>query len=110
MSGQPSSDDLFRSLAAHFGAAQSAAPTKGFGSGALKVGSKIFAALSKGELLLKLPKERVDALVAAEAGRRFSTGAGRPKKEWATIPPTTEAEWRALAEEARAFVSAQTSD
>ena len=100
--------DLFASLAAHFRAPQASTPAKGFGSGALKVDGKIFAALSKDELLLKLPRERVDALVASQTGKGFSTGAGRPKKEWITVPPTSAAQWLALAEEARAFVSAQT--
>lgn len=34
-----------------------------FGSTGLKVGGKVFAILVKGKLVVKLPKERVDALV-----------------------------------------------
>jgi hypothetical protein len=51
-------------------------------------------------LLLKLPSERIDALIENGVGERFSTGAGRPKKEWVTIAPTYAALWKGLAEEA----------
>ena len=57
---------------------------RGFGSNALKVDGKIFASLSHGRLLVKLPAERVKALVEAKLGEPFSTGPGRVKKEWVT--------------------------
>ena len=44
---------------------------KGFGSDALKVRGKIFAMLSQGRLVVKLPRQRVDALVASGDGERF---------------------------------------
>ncbi len=105
MAGSSIADALYLALAAHYGQSPEVPRSKGFGSGALKVDGKIFAALSKGRLLLKLPKARVDALIEAGQGERFSTGPGREKKEWVTVPPTTQDEWQALAAEARAFVS-----
>jgi hypothetical protein len=56
-------------------------------------------------LLLKLPSERVDALIENGVGERFSTGAGRPKREWVTIAPKHATLWEGLAEEARRYVS-----
>jgi TfoX/Sxy family transcriptional regulator of competence genes len=41
------------------------AQKKGFGSSALCVGGKIFAMLVKARLVVKLPRPRVDALVAS---------------------------------------------
>jgi hypothetical protein len=77
----------------------------GFGrSEGLRISGKIFAMLVKGELVVKLPRERVDALVAAGAAARFDPGHGRLMKEWASIPPSTPQRWRSLVEEARAFV------
>ena len=103
-----SAEDFYRAIAARNAGKSDAGPSKGFGSNALKVNGKIFASLTKRRLLLKLPEARVDALVKSKKGIRFSTGAGRAKKEWVTIGPSSEREWLALAEEARDYVSAHT--
>jgi hypothetical protein len=59
---------------------------KGFGSGALKVNGKIFAMMSsKGEFVVKLPKERVDELLRSGQGERFDPGHGRLMKEWVVV-------------------------
>ncbi len=79
---------------------------KGFGSSALQIGGKIFAMLSKGRLVVKLPQQRVDALIAAGAGERFDPRLdGRLMKEWLTVDPTSAEEWLSLAREAMAFVA-----
>ena len=45
---------------------------KGFGASALRIDGKMFVLLSsKNELVVKLPKERVDELVASGEGQRF---------------------------------------
>jgi TfoX/Sxy family transcriptional regulator of competence genes len=81
---------------------------KGFGSsGQLRVNDKIFAMLVRGRLVLKLPRQRVDALVAAEQGERFDPRRdGRLMKEWLVLAPRSEIEWLSLAKEALAFVAA----
>jgi hypothetical protein len=64
-------------------AAAQAGPRKGFGSGALRAQGKIFCMItSRGEFVVKLPKERVAALVAAKQGRYFDANKGKPMKEW----------------------------
>lgn len=79
---------------------------KGFGSDALKVRGKIFAMLSHSRLVVKLPRQRVDALVAAGEGERFDPRHdGRVMKEWLALAPTSQVEWLSLAREARAFVA-----
>ncbi len=101
----------FRAVQLHHGALDPAPAGRGFGSGALKVGGKIFASLSSGDrLLLKLPAARVDALIAQGAGERFTTGPGRPKREWITIGPSHASLWIALSDEARAFVAGGPGD
>jgi hypothetical protein len=42
---------------------EGATATKGFGSGALKVKGRIYASLTRGRLLVKLPAHRVDDIV-----------------------------------------------
>ncbi len=74
-----------------------------FASDGLKVRDKIFAMLVRGNLVVKLPKARVDGLVTAGRAERFDPGHGRLMKEWAVISPGA-GDWLAIATEARAFV------
>jgi hypothetical protein len=79
----------------------------GFGrtEGLRTASGKIFAMLVRGELVVKVPKGRVDELVASGVAKRFDAGRGRPMKEWASVNPIASRRWRALVDEARAFVS-----
>jgi hypothetical protein len=70
---------------------------------ALKVGGKIFAMYGKGRFVVKLPKPRVDALVADGVAAPFEPMPGRAMKEWIVVRPGA-ADWIALANEAYGFV------
>ena len=78
---------------------------KGFGSSALWIADrKMFAFLSsREEFTVKLPREKVDALVASGGGRRMDPGRGRPMKEW--IGLNFDSNWEDLAEESMNYVS-----
>lgn len=81
---------------------------KGFGSSALQINDKIFAMLSsKNEFVVKLPRERVDELVAAGKGERFDPGHGRLMKEWLVVAASAGRDWLPLAREAMKFVSSK---
>lgn len=76
----------------------------GFGSHALRFHNKIFAMLVRGQLVVKLPKARVDTLVAAREGIRFDANKGTPMKEWLALDPASTLAWAPLAHEALDFV------
>jgi hypothetical protein len=76
----------------------------GFGSSAIRVQNKIFAMLVRGRLVVKLPKKRVDELVAAGEGVHFDANKGTPMKEWLSLAPSSELPWSPLAREALDFV------
>ena len=60
--------------------------------------------VSKGRLVLKLPRGRVASLVEAGTGQYFDPGHGRLMKEWvALVGPKVP--WRDLAREAHDFVA-----
>ncbi len=75
-----------------------------FGSEALKVNGSIFAMLTGGHLVVKLPSDRVDALIGAGTGAPFASGRGRPMKEWLTVTLEDDETWLTLAAEALNFV------
>ncbi|SFW62762.1 hypothetical protein [Amycolatopsis australiensis] len=78
--------------------------TGGFGRTALRAQGRIFAMFVRGQLVLKLPKARVDALVEAGHGVRFDANKGTPMKEWLALANDSPEPWPALAEEALEFV------
>jgi hypothetical protein len=80
-------------------------PQRAFGATSLKVDGKIFAMLVKGRLVVKLPADRVSALVDEGVGERFDPGHGRVQKEWLSLYGEEPAAWRALASESEAFVA-----
>ena len=97
-------DERFASVAqAHLADAR-VSEGRMFGSRGLKIAGKVFAMLVKDELVVKLPADRVDAIVAARTGRRFDPGHGRPAKEWVALEPGTQLDWLELAEDAREYV------
>ncbi len=112
MSHQPiTPDERFAAIVEEFlGDPDITAPSdgKGFGASGLKVHNTIFAMLVRGKLVVKLPKSRVDALVASGDGERFDPrGDGRLMKEWVAIEPTSDEDWLPLAREALRFVASQ---
>ena len=58
---------------------------------------------SSGNLVVKLPKARVDELVESGEGLAFAP-AGKVFKEWVAVPTFDEARWSELIEESIAFV------
>jgi TfoX/Sxy family transcriptional regulator of competence genes len=99
-------DERFASLVEAMdghGGVEIGAARRGFGSGTLQVNGKIFAMVTRGDLVLKLPARRVAELVASGQGKPFDAGKGKPMKEWVALAEEND-RWRALAEEARTFV------
>jgi hypothetical protein len=67
------------------------------------VNGKLFALFTQGALVVKLPNERVAALVAQDVGKAFDPGHGRLMKGWLTVTSAT-ALWIDFAKEAHDFV------
>ncbi len=98
-------EQRFEQLSGSFLADPDVTQGTGFGSApGLRVGGKIFAMCVKDELVVKLPKQRVDELVRSGAATQFDPGHGRLMKEWASVPPESSEDWAELASEALRFV------
>ncbi|MGY1592897.1 hypothetical protein ACI79D_13030 [Geodermatophilus sp. SYSU D00708] len=74
-----------------------------FGSRALKVDGAAFAMVVGDAVVLKLPEERVSALLADGTGGPFGTGRGRPYREWVSLPEGEPGTDLPLAREALEF-------
>jgi hypothetical protein len=71
----------------------------------LRIHGSFFASCDRrtGDLLVKLPEQRVDELVADGRAQAFAP-AGRRFRQWAAIPPARSRTWRRLLDDALAFV------
>ena len=75
----------------------------------LRVRGKIFAMLVRHALVVKLPAQRVQELVAAGKGRQFDPrGDGRLMREWVVVERPDDPPWLELAREAHRFVARAT--
>ena len=79
----------------------------GFGRSAVRFNGKIIAMFVRGQLVLKLPEERVDDLIAGGHGERFDANKGRPMREWLSLDPGSDEPWLSLATEALSFARSQ---
>jgi hypothetical protein len=71
----------------------------------LKARGKLFAFVTRGDLVVKLPADRVAAVIAAGDGRPFDANKGRPMREWVALAPADEAACEAHMREAASFVA-----
>lgn len=95
---------MFEPVVAAFAGDREVGHGKMFSSKAvLNVNGEIFAMQVKGNLVVKLPKQRVDELVTNGKVHYFDPGSGRLMKEWASVD-APESEWVGLAKEAYRFV------
>jgi hypothetical protein len=74
----------------------------------LRVAGAFFASCDPrtGDLIVKLPRERIQQLVEAGIGTPFAP-AGRTFREWVLIDDRDETRWAELIDEARLFVGGQ---
>jgi TfoX/Sxy family transcriptional regulator of competence genes len=76
-----------------------------FGAQGLRTGRKFFAIWWHEHLVVKLPADRLQELVASGQGELFEPMAGRPMNGWALLRES--AEWDPLVTDARTYVESQ---
>jgi hypothetical protein len=100
--------EAFDALVAHDVALPGVSAGRLFRSDGLRVNDKIYAMLVVDRLVVKVPADTVAAMRASGEGDEFTSG-GRVMREWVTVRGVDPARWRALADDARAFVAAGTA-
>ena len=76
-----------------------------FGSQGLRTGRKFFAIWWQDQLVVKLPPDRLQELVATGQGDPFEPMEGRRMNGWIVLDDSVD--WPPVVEEARAHVAAQ---
>src|SRR5687768_6187636 len=90
--------DGFASLVEAYQHDPAVSVAKMFGAPCLKTSGKVFATFYHEQLVVKLPRQRVQALAGAGMGEPFDPGMGRVMKEWVALRPGAEADWPSLTE------------
>lgn len=103
------STDFFTRVSAPALARRAVATGTMMGFPCLRVAGAFFASCDPrtGDLIVKLPRERVQQLIAADTGKPFAP-AGRTFREWVLIEDRDPQRWAGLIDEALAFVGAET--
>jgi hypothetical protein len=99
-------EDRFDELVGELLAVDGVSPPAGgrrFGAQALRFQGRIIAMLTHGRLTVKLPRSRVDELVAEGTGSRFDAGSGAPLREWFMLGEWSRMPWLDLVKEALAY-------
>lgn len=71
----------------------------------LRAGGRFFAFTSRGDLVVKLPAERVRGLIDSGHGRPCEPRPGRPMREWVCLRPADQEACAAYVLEAQGFVA-----
>jgi hypothetical protein len=96
-------DQRFEELIAELDGMPGLRRGKAFGLPVIKVQGKIAAACQDGALVLKLPPERIAALIEQGRGAPFAAY-GKTMGGWIALSPAADDDWLALIEEAIAYV------
>jgi hypothetical protein len=99
---QTSAEAAFESLATRLLREPDTEEGKAFHARAIKARGKIVAMLVGDRLVVKLPADRCEELVAAGVAEPFESG-GRRMRQWVSIGDPGSGGWPELADEALAF-------
>lgn len=104
--GENVDDELFWDLAGEYIAAGRAEEGVLMRSRCLRVGGEFMAMAEyrTGDLVAKLPRDRVDELIGDGLGLAFAP-AKKVFREWVQVTGRDEAAWRSILDEAHGFVS-----
>ena len=95
--------DVYEEIKDHFSSDSDVTVLSGRGAQGIKLGKKLVVMFMKGDLLVKLPEERVSEIIAAGDGEPYDPGTGKPMKNWVLVRETRRDLWIKYAEEAKGY-------
>jgi hypothetical protein len=95
--------DVYTDVKAHFADDPEVEVLKGRGAQGIKRGGKMFVMFMKGDLVVKLPENRVKEVIDSVEGEPFDPGTGKPMKNRVLIPVSKKETWIKFCEEAKEY-------
>lgn len=96
--------EIYKELTDHFANDNKIAVNSGKGAQGIKYNKKMFIMFYKGDLVIKLPPERIKQLINSEEGLPFDPGTGKPMKDRVLISRSKKNLWISLSEESKKYV------
>lgn len=93
--------DVYAEVKAHFDADPEVEVLKGRGAQGMKIGGKMFVMFMKGDLVVKLPPNRVKEVIETGDGESFDPGTGKPMKNRVLIRASNKDLWIKYSEESK---------
>lgn len=93
--------DVYAEVKAHFNDDPEVEVLKGRGAQGMKLGGKMFVMFMKGDLVVKLPEQRVKEVIEIGDGLPFDPGTGKPMKNRVLIPASKRDIWIKYCEESK---------
>jgi len=85
--------DVYAEVKAYFGNDSEVEVLKGRGAQGIKRGGKMFVMFMKGDLIVKLPEDRVNEVINIGDGKPFDPGTGKPMRNRVLIPASKRDTW-----------------
>jgi len=95
--------DIYDELKVHFSNDRDVKVLSGRGAQGIKQDKKLIVMFMKGEIIVKLPANRVSEIIASGEGESYDPGTGKPMKNWVLIPGTHRNLWIKFCEEAKNY-------
>ena len=95
--------DIYEELKTHFSKDRDVTVLSGRGAQGIKQGKKLIVMFMKGEIIVKLPANRVSEIITSGEGEAYDPGTGKPMKNWVLIPETRKDLWIKYCEEAKNY-------
>ena len=95
--------DIYEEIKDHFSSDRDVTVLRGRGAQGIKLGKKLIVMFMKGDLIVKLPEERVSEIIASGDGEPYDPGTGKPMKNWVLITETRRELWIKYSEEAKQY-------
>lgn len=93
--------DVYAEVKEHFDNDTEVEVLKGRGAQGMKKGGKMFVMFMKGDLVVKLPEQRVREVIDSGDGKPFDPGTGKPMKNRVLIRVSKKDSWIRYCEEAK---------